>query len=221
MAALHGFVTTTRGALAVYAATLGVAIVLVAGPVGPFVEAHRGALFLALWLYVPLAAIRASGLEWREFGLTRVQGPGSVAAFAGCVALLVPYSVLLEGWLRLVEQRSVSPHLPDNVTLLIAHQLLAVAVPEELFFRGYLQTCFETACRKPPPAGAPALPVAAIAGASAFFALAHPLLGGGVASLAVFFPGLLFGYLRWRSGSLVYPVLFHALCNVYRTTMAG
>ena len=37
--------------------------------------------------------------------------------------------------------------------------------------------------------------------------------------LTRFFPGLVFGWMRARSGSILPGVLFHALCNLYIETL--
>jgi membrane protease YdiL (CAAX protease family) len=46
------------------------------------------------------------------------------------------------------------------------------------------------------------------------FALAHVVVDGQPMRLLVFFPGLLFGWLKHRSTSIVPGILFHALCNL-------
>ena len=73
-------------------------------------------------------------------------------------------------------------------------QLLCVALPEEFFYRGYLQTAFLQWFRSRPKIAkfAPAL---AIATASFCFAFAH-LPSGNITRLLTFFPGCLFGFLR-------------------------
>lgn len=96
----------------------------------------------------------------------------------------------------------------------ILYQFVMVAAFEELFFRGYLQKQFE----KIPSAmqsGEMAvfwLPVIA----SAFlFALAHVIVELDPLRIATFFPGLLFAWLRARTGSLIAPVLSHGSANVF------
>jgi hypothetical protein len=96
--------------------------------------------------------------------------------------------------------------------LLLIH-LLAVALPEEVFYRGYIQArlagLFSRRIRF--------LGVDLgwhVAVTSALFALSHLVAIPAPFRLAVFFPGLLFGWLRLRTGSLVAPVLLHAASNV-------
>jgi membrane protease YdiL (CAAX protease family) len=100
----------------------------------------------------------------------------------------------------------------------VAGQLVVIALPEEAFFRGYLQTSLDRAWR----------PRWRILGAdlgpgwivsAAIFAIGHLLTIRHPARLAVFFPALLFGWLRQRTGGVGAPVLFHALCNLFSAAL--
>jgi membrane protease YdiL (CAAX protease family) len=51
--------------------------------------------------------------------------------------------------------------------------------------------------------------------ASAIFALGHVATVQLPTRLAVFFPALLFGWLRARTGGIGASVCFHMICNVY------
>jgi membrane protease YdiL (CAAX protease family) len=93
-------------------------------------------------------------------------------------------------------------------------QLVAVALPEEFFFRGYLQGRLAEAL--PARRRFLGVPVgAALLLASLLFALGHYLIDFDPRRLAVFFPALVFGWMRQGSGSIAPGALFHALCNVY------
>jgi membrane protease YdiL (CAAX protease family) len=101
----------------------------------------------------------------------------------------------------------------------VAGQLLVIALPEEAFFRGYLQTALDRAW---PPRwrilGA-TLGVAWIVSA-AIFAVGHLLTTPRQpARLAVFFPALLFGWLRARTGGVGAGVAYHAACNMFSATL--
>ena len=93
-------------------------------------------------------------------------------------------------------------------------QLLGVAFPEEVFFRGYLQSAFDRAW---PPRlrllGAELGPGLLVS--SAIFALGHLLTDPHPSRLAVFFPSLAFGFLRARSGGVGASIVFHAACNLF------
>ncbi len=104
--------------------------------------------------------------------------------------------------------------VPAGLALAALTQIVVVAIPEELFFRGYLQGRLEE--RWPPRRLLLGAPVgwATVAG-SALFALGHVLVDFDPQRLAVFIPGLVFGWMRARTGSIAAGATFHALCNVY------
>mgnify|MGYP001545240076 FL=1 len=93
-------------------------------------------------------------------------------------------------------------------------QLLVIALPEEAFYRGYLQTSLERELT----------PKLSILGArigwglvltSAIFAVGHLFTELNPARLAVFFPSLVFGFLRVRSKGIGASLTFHAMCNLF------
>ncbi|MDF1661993.1 MAG: type II CAAX endopeptidase family protein [Planctomycetota bacterium] len=98
-------------------------------------------------------------------------------------------------------------HDPWDIALwgrFLIHQLFFVALAEEFYFRGVLQPALEKRLPK-----YPALIVGAL-----LFALAHVAADQHFLRMLVFFPGLLFGWLKMRSGSIVPSVLFHAFSNL-------
>lgn len=86
---------------------------------------------------------------------------------------------------------------------LISTQIFLIAFPEEFFFRGYLQTAIKRVYPRW------AIPIAAF-----LFAFSHSLIALRWWHFAIFFPGLVFGWLRQKTNGLVAPILFHAFCNV-------
>lgn len=93
-------------------------------------------------------------------------------------------------------------------------QFLVIALPEEAFFRGYLQTSLDEAW--PPRRSVLGVPVGlGIVVTSAIFAFGHLATEPNPSRLAVFFPSLLFGWLRRRRGSVGTSAAFHALCNTF------
>lgn len=109
------------------------------------------------------------------------------------------------------------------IPLWVATQLLLIALPEEYFYRGWLQTRLEAAFG----ARAEALgrPVRAWLGltpaifvTSLLFGLGHLLVPiGGVlipTRMSVFFPSLIFGWLRRRTGTLTASIVYHACSNL-------
>jgi len=97
--------------------------------------------------------------------------------------------------------------------LLLLH-LIVVAFPEEVFYRGYVQSRLAPLFRRRVRVFGVGIGGNVIA-ASALFAASHLVASPSVFRLAVFFPGLLFGYLREKTGSVVAPAVLHAMCNVF------
>jgi membrane protease YdiL (CAAX protease family) len=92
-------------------------------------------------------------------------------------------------------------------------QLVVVALPEELFFRGCLHELLE---RRFPPrrrvlGGGIGL---ALILSSVAFALIHLPKDGDPRALATFFPGMLFAWMRSATRSILAPTLTHAASNI-------
>ncbi|MBI5101023.1 MAG: CPBP family intramembrane metalloprotease [Nitrospirae bacterium] len=87
---------------------------------------------------------------------------------------------------------------------LIFHQFAMVSVPEEFFFRGFIQQSLGNDMK-------------AVITVSALFALAHVpafFFSHDPSALFTFFPSLVMGFLYLRTGNVVPPILFHFLSNV-------
>jgi membrane protease YdiL (CAAX protease family) len=93
-------------------------------------------------------------------------------------------------------------------------QLLMIALPEEAFYRGYLQTTLERELDKSVTIFGTRVGWGIVL-TSAIFAVGHLLTELNPARLAVFFPSLVFGLLRARTGGIGSSVLFHAMCNLF------
>jgi membrane protease YdiL (CAAX protease family) len=93
-------------------------------------------------------------------------------------------------------------------------QLLVIALPEEAFYRGYLQTSLERELNKSISILGARVGLGLVL-TSAIFAVGHLLTELSPARLAVFFPSLVFGFLRARSGGIGASLLFHAMCNLF------
>lgn len=103
--------------------------------------------------------------------------------------------------------------------LLLGH-LLVVALPEEAFFRGYLQSALDERWSGRVRFAGFELGHA-IWITSLIFAAGHYAATPHPARCAVFFPSLVFGALRARTRGIGAGVLFHALCNVYSALLAS
>jgi uncharacterized protein len=109
--------------------------------------------------------------------------------------------------------------LPPSLPSYVAGQLVVIALPEEAFFRGYLQTSLDRAWpRRLRVLGADV--GLGLVVASAIFAAGHLLTIRHPARLAVFFPALVFGWLRARTGGVGASIAFHASCNLFSAALA-
>jgi membrane protease YdiL (CAAX protease family) len=170
-----------------------------------------------LWLLVPVAIITLTRRPSEEYGLTWKNPGGARLHLSVCAAVFVPYLVGHYLFATLWLGQTFTPRLPAQIGRLILDHTLAIGLPEEVFFRGYLQTHGDRVWgTRWQFAGAHfgwGLLVAA-----ALFAVCH-IGNGGPARLIVFFPGLLYGWLRARTGTIAVPAAYHAASNVLMAVM--
>ncbi len=200
---------------------------------------------VAAFLFIALsdARLRARGEGWDVYGLPweGVSDPRTWRAWGrgAAVALLVAavvfplftagfalYARLLPGLPRALASM-LAPYvgaprfhlrLPGGLAVLVPVQLLVVALPEELFYRGFMQTGW---ARTAPERGVTVLGARLGAGfvwTQLLFAAGHLVILQPW-RLGTFFPGLLFGWLRERTGGLAAPVVLHALSNLFIATL--
>lgn len=103
---------------------------------------------------------------------------------------------------------------------LILVQILMVALPEELFFRGYfLERWNRVFPKRYKLWGAEFGPALFIT--SLIFALSHSVITVQWWHIFIFFPSLAFSWLKERTGRILAPVLFHASCNLFAAWVAS
>jgi membrane protease YdiL (CAAX protease family) len=234
-------VTETRGRLkepllAFAAATALAAGFAALGAIIPQVREYLHVLIAIVFFQTPVVAAKRAGrdLDYRDIGLRAdpvglnlavlgaamlITFPAFVAAFflfydRVCAMPAVPlarsFAPLCHHWLGYARGHL---HAPPDALLLAVSQLVVVAIPEELFFRGYLMERLEQVW--PPTRRIAGAKVGwALIVSSALFALGHLAVIPNPQRLAVFFPALLFGWMRARTRSIAAGALFHALCNV-------
>ncbi len=199
------------------------------------------AAFLFVWL--PDRALRREGEGWEDhgapwFGLADARTWRDLArgAAVGVLACALIFPAFLGGFALFAEALPRLPaglagwlapyagapafrfRLPDGLPLLALVQLLVVALPEELFYRGWMQTRW---ARGAPGAGVTVLGARLGRGflwTQLLFAAGH-LISLQPWRLGTFFPGLLFGWLRARTGSVTAAVVAHALSNLFMATL--
>jgi uncharacterized protein len=134
------------------------------------------------------------------------------------VALLVavvvfpPFALAFKAWHGPTHPFTFHPP-SDPIDFVLTH-LIAIALPEEALFRGYFQTRLSDLFPDRVRVLGAELSLRALVCQAVLFALLHYLVGFSPVRLAVFAPGLLFGWLRARRGGIGAAVWFHAMCNL-------
>lgn len=134
-----------------------------------------------------------------------------------CALTLPPFWLGYLTWFAI--DRPLSPDLgPEFWDGALGH-LIVIALPEEMFYRGYLQTQLDQAY--PPRLRVLGARLGwGVVLASVIFAMGHVLSTPHPSRLAVFFPSLVFGWLRARTDGIGSAVLYHAACNVFAAFLA-
>ena len=102
---------------------------------------------------------------------------------------------------------------PEDLLTLVAYQLFFVAIPEEFFYRGYFQTRLNELYPRRWTVFGAQIGMGAVV-ADLFFAFGHSVVNVQWWHFATFFPGLVFAWMRERTGGVTAGALFHAFCNV-------
>ncbi len=167
--------------------------------------------FLVPWTYViSISAVLMLSVPFilkSDLSDLRWDRRGVLIGIAASIAVLLIYISVLAGYGLYSGKSLMFQRL--SYTFILA-QLLLVALPEEVFFRGFLQQRLGNT-------------LWGIAAVSLLFAFGHFVtlcLGGGhglsVCSQAVltFFPSLVMGYLYMTTGTIWASVIFHFLANL-------
>lgn len=101
---------------------------------------------------------------------------------------------------------------------LIGYHLFFVAIPEEFFYRGYVQSRLDEAFGRRWNVFGAWLGPGWLLG-SLIFAFGHSIVQLQWWHFAIFFPSLVFGWMRARTGQIVANAGFHAWCNVMVSTL--
>lgn len=196
---------------------------------------HLGsALVAVLFLYAPVFVGWLRGEELEEYGFHAA--PVKRGLVTAIVTIAVVFPIFIAGYFAFMEIACKShllghlvphgmcaqyggvaglhrPKLDLDFAEFALVQLVVVALPEELFFRGFLLKLLE---QKYPPARrvlggglGKALVISALG-----FALIHLPKDGDPRALATFFPGLVFGWMRSATDSILAGTITHGASNI-------
>jgi len=202
---------------------------------GELPESHRihaHGLFLGTIQAVRSGRVRARRLRGRprptlvdrwlaEYGRgARICGRALLAdlvrALAVAVVTFVPFFFLHHLWQEWLVGRPLvfRPVWPADLHEVLLRNVFLVALPEELFYRGFLETRLDRVW--PVRRTIFGIPLGrTVFVASALFALGHFLGEYNPARLGPFFPAFVFSMLTRKSGSITGAVLYHGLSNAF------
>lgn len=156
----------------------------------------------AFMLYFPYIWCRLRRESFSSYGLRwSLHRSSSREVALALVLTLAPLTLIAMHWPGQALPRSI----PVVTALPLALSGAVAAIVEETFYRGWVQTLLI-------PHTGTTLGIAAV---SALFAASHLIVHPQPLFLATFFPGLVMGLLRYRHGSILPGILYHALCNVW------
>jgi len=180
-----------------------------------------------LFMYAPVLMCRIRGVDSWDYPLALPALPAwsvwkPVRLWNGLLigGLILPFVGGYHLWHTLILQDArLADGFPaawptiGGFALLIGYHLFFVAIPEEFFYRGYLQTRLDEAFTwRRSVAGAwigPGLFIATV-----IFAFGHTIVVYQWWHVFIIFPGLIFGWLRARTGDVMAGAVFHAWCNI-------
>ena len=184
-------------------------------------------LMIAFQLYVPYWLYERAGLNPEATGLNvhgLILGPRRVAALLQdlkrvfiLVLITFPPFAIGHHFFQIHiggHTQGYSFQLPPDMLLFVVFQVLLVALPEELFYRGFMFVSLNKYWpNKTFLFGIPLGRAAIIS--SLFFALAHFVGEYNFLRLGPFFPAFLFAYLMLRSKSIFGCLTYHALSSIF------
>ncbi len=223
---------------ALYVATLLAIRIVVDGVQGLGLPDILLAAVPVLFMYTPVWSCRLRGAdpdvyptalpplrdpEWRE--ALRLAVILAVVVFVPFVAGYHVWQTMILPWVQDLLHIRLLPVLPrlqwiwpSSPITLVAYHLFFVAIPEEMFYRGYIQSRLDEV--HPPrwrvfgTLVGPGLIVTSI-----LFALGHSFVVFQWWHVFIVVPSLAFGWLRARTGGIIAGAFFHAWCNVAVSTL--
>ena len=176
-------------------------------------EQYLHALVGAMFIAIPMIVLLPRRESFDDYGIPP-QPIVKEVLFAVAVAALVfpPFVFGFLAWWGW--DRTFVLRLPDGFWNAALANLVIVALPEELFYRGYLLGRLDHVLKGRVTILGKGVGWSLVLTA-AMFAVGHWAVTLDPQRLAVFFPALVFGWMRIQRGSITSSVVFHALCNIF------
>ena len=196
---------------AIWLIAIGIILVFKLLAFVPFIEENLWGIAGLVFLFLPIEWLHRKKQNLDDFGITWKHFTKGLLGAGILVAVSFPLYIPAYKWW--FARTAFHFDLPPDFWKEVVGFFLLVSLPEEVFYRGYMQTRLDHIFKgRVNVLGAKVgwgLVIAA-----AFFAVGH-LVEPRPDKLGTFLPGLVFGWLRARTGSVGGAVVFHALCNIW------
>jgi uncharacterized protein len=129
------------------------------------------------------------------------------------LAIFPPFALAFEFWNQ--PSRPFTFTIPDELPSFILGQFLVAGLTEEALFRGYFQTRLTDLWPARTKVFGVPLSIRAVLVQAVIFAVVHYVVDFNPLKLAVFFPALVFAWIRGARHGIGAAIVFHALSNIY------
>jgi len=175
---------------------------------------YRIGLIATVWIIVPSVILVFQRRKFKAYGISLSGWKQSIKIML--VASLIILSAYLIGYYIYATEfhsKSFNPVIQESWALLTINIFLFVGLPEEFFFRGYLQSelnyIFSKKFNFLFVKFGPGLVITAI-----IFTLSHIFVQMDWSKTSLIFLSLILGWLREKTGSILASAGFHTLANV-------
>ncbi|MCL4479251.1 MAG: CPBP family glutamic-type intramembrane protease [Deltaproteobacteria bacterium] len=179
-------------------------------------DQYLGTIAAVLFLYIPVMILFIKKKSPELYGLGK-KGmlSGMIKAIAMVIIIFPLYSTGFYFYMKWFYHLAMTLSFIHTLSILrfAFYDLLMVAIPEEVFYRGYLQSELKRCDRKKFHFAGIEIGVSFVI-VNILFALGHLIVIQDIARLAVFFPGLVFSWLKEKDYNISGSVTFHWLSNV-------
>ncbi len=180
---------------------------------------YQHSISFAIWIYVPTIVILIRRRKFEEYGIT-LKGWKNSLLLTSITLLIVypPYFIAFYFFEIFVKSATFQLTLSHAFPTSFVFLTLFISLPEEYFFRGYLQTELNRLLGKKYWLFGVNFGFGLILSAI-LFGFVHFLFEAGWPGFLTMFAALLFGWLREQTGGILAPTLFHGFGNVIYVTL--
>jgi len=202
------------GVLLVYLAAFGLVRIFTEEITFTIFSHYRPGLISSIWIIVPSLVLIFQNKKFKDYGISiRGWKQSLKITLVASVIILTAYLIGYYVYTTVICNKTFSPVIQENLMLSTINMILFVGLPEEYFFRGYLQSELNFAFGKKysflKVKFGPGLFIASL-----IFTLSHVFIRGDPSRFNTIFVSLILGWLREKSGTIVAPIGFHTLSNV-------